>query len=237
MVAQRDGQAAMLTVLAVLTSGTARGPHGRVLSALLMALAFTLRPHPILFAPAVLSAIDEGGRLPGLPPRLAFCAVVEWLAAFAVFVAVAFSPVVLAGVVPDWLRGLRVVSYGGPYSKLTLADMRTACMGRIDVGSHLPAAGRVPGDGRNRARPLPPPGENLGTAARGSRDLQATAPGSAHLSRHAAGVDQRDGAWDCQPGGRSRVSGSTRPRGLCSPCFWPTWRPQVCPRIASGRSR
>jgi hypothetical protein len=126
VVAQRDGQAAMLTVLAVLVASTTRGRGGRILSALLMALAFTLRPHPVVFAPAVLSAIDEGARLPGEPPRQALRAVVEWLAAFAVFLAAGFAPVVLAGVVPDWLRGLRVVAYGGPYSTVTLADMLAA---------------------------------------------------------------------------------------------------------------
>ena len=61
-VAQRDWQAACLVVLALLSLQAWPGRRGRIASALLVALAFSLRPHVLLLLPAIASAIDERAR-------------------------------------------------------------------------------------------------------------------------------------------------------------------------------
>ena len=45
-----------------------------------------------------------------------------WCLWFGVFVAMAFAPLLLAGIADDLVRGLRVAAYGGPYSKATPAN-------------------------------------------------------------------------------------------------------------------
>ena len=55
----------------------------------------------------------------------------EWACAFGVFVAAGFAPLVMAGVLDDLVRGLRVASYGGPYSTLTPARGIAILLGEI----------------------------------------------------------------------------------------------------------
>ncbi|MHC5539541.1 hypothetical protein ACYOEI_15090, partial [Singulisphaera rosea] len=52
-------------------------------------------------------------------------ALVEWAVAFVVFLALAFLPLVLAGVVPDFVRGLRLVGYGSRYNQVTVSRALT----------------------------------------------------------------------------------------------------------------
>ncbi|MDG3007882.1 hypothetical protein [Paludisphaera mucosa] len=122
LVAERDWHAGLGGTLALLTLQAWPGRRGRWISALLTATAFTIRPQVVLFLPALGLATllgdgeDEPSSLRAGAARLA-----EWAFAFALFVAAGFAPLAIAGVLDDLVRGLRVVSYGGPYSTFTPA--------------------------------------------------------------------------------------------------------------------
>ena len=92
-------------------------------SALAAALALAFRPHAVLFFPALLCEVAFGTDASAAGTRSRLRAVAVWCAWFGLFAVLAFAPLVLAGIADDLLRGLRVVSYGGPYSKITPANM------------------------------------------------------------------------------------------------------------------
>lgn len=122
MTAQRDAHAALLAVLGLLAAETWPDGRGRIVSAAAMAAALTIRPHALLFLPAMAAALVE--RLPRpLDWRLSGRVLGIWALAFAGFTLVAFTPLIVAGVADDLARGLRVAAYGGPYSRATPASM------------------------------------------------------------------------------------------------------------------
>jgi hypothetical protein len=104
LVAQRDWHASFLVGLALLIPQAWPGRGGRFLSAFLAAFAATFRPHVVVFGPALLLAIDEGGRRPGEPVRKGIRAIVEWLIAFAVFLVLVYLPLIYSGILDDFLR-------------------------------------------------------------------------------------------------------------------------------------
>ena len=118
-VGERDWHAPLGGALGVLVLETWPGRRGRWLSAFLVAGAFVIRPHAVLFLPALaLAAAESADEGRGWRRRAA--PVLEWGCAFGLFVALGFAPLVVAGVLDDLIRGLRVASYGGPYSTFTL---------------------------------------------------------------------------------------------------------------------
>jgi hypothetical protein len=125
-VAQRDWQAACLVALGLLASQAWPGRAGRLAAASATGFALAFRPHVVLFLPAMVSAIDEGERRPEEPWSRAAPGVAEWALAFALCAALAFAPLVLGGIFEDFVRGLRVAAYGGPYSRATSRGMLRA---------------------------------------------------------------------------------------------------------------
>ncbi|WP_337176598.1 hypothetical protein [Paludisphaera sp.] len=120
LVAQRDWHAALGMTLALLTLQALPGRAGRWLSALLAAAAFTVRPQAVLLLPALaVVVLQGGGRERSRGPRAGAARLAEWACAFALFVVAGFAPLMIAGVMGDFVRGLRVVSVGGPYSTFT----------------------------------------------------------------------------------------------------------------------
>lgn len=115
--AQRDWHGPFCAVAALMLAEGWPGRGGRWLSALCMALALAIRPQTILLLPGLLAALDEGARGPGESPAKTVRATLEWGLALAVFLALAFAPLVLAGVLGDLLRGVRLTAYGGSYNK------------------------------------------------------------------------------------------------------------------------
>jgi hypothetical protein len=118
-VAQRDWHGPFFAVLALLALEVLPGRRGRALSAFALAIALAYRPQVLLFLPAAAvaaaeerSAVAQPGNRPAL--RLA-----EWSAAFVVSVILVFAPLVLAGVMRDFLLRLRITCYGGPYNHVT----------------------------------------------------------------------------------------------------------------------
>ncbi len=128
-VAERDWHASLCVVLGLLILEAWPGRASRVISALLAALALAIRPHVVVFLPALWAAVAEGiGRprhradrrssAPGLVRSLA-----EWSLAFGIFTAMAFAPLLIAGIADDLVRGLRVVAFGGPYNRANPATI------------------------------------------------------------------------------------------------------------------
>src|SRR5262249_38542602 len=113
------------------------GRWSRIISALAAALALSIRPHAVLFLPALASAVGEPRPESGPEGPGRARVVLEWSLWLTVFLGVLLAPLLAAGIVDDLSRGLRVASYGGPYSKVTpmgaleillvqLLDWRTA---------------------------------------------------------------------------------------------------------------
>ncbi len=129
-VAQRDWHASLCIVLGLLILQGWPGRTSRIVSALLCAAALATRPHAVLFLPAMAAAVLEGARRvdpdgarPG-PTRL----ILEWFVALVIFTAMAFAPLLIAGIADDLIQGLKVAAFGGPYNR---ANPTTA--GRVFV--------------------------------------------------------------------------------------------------------
>ena len=84
----------------------------------------------MLFLPALLVAATTGdvttrGALPAdsarITARRTIMPALEWIGAFAIFVAVGFAPVLLSGLLDDLVRGLTILRPGGSYSDVTTA--------------------------------------------------------------------------------------------------------------------
>jgi hypothetical protein len=116
--AQRDWQGPALAVMALLIAQTWPGRAGRVVSALLTAAAFSIRPQVVLFLPALLLEASTGGQR-GQALRRG----VLWLGTFAAFAALAFVPLLLNGIFGDFLQSLRRVAFGSTYNKVGLASV------------------------------------------------------------------------------------------------------------------
>jgi hypothetical protein len=168
VVAERDWHAALGATLGLLVLQGWPGRRARWLSAFLIAAASTIRPHVVLFLPALGYAAatapaesDAGaepvaqGRFTGAGARR----LLEWGFAFGLFAAAGFAPLVVAGVLDDLVRNLGVVSYGGPYSTFT-ADRALSILSeeirRLPTAALVLALAfmslRSPGDLRGPAR-------------------------------------------------------------------------------------
>ncbi|SIO43804.1 hypothetical protein SAMN05444166_4723 [Singulisphaera sp. GP187] len=120
---QRDWHGPFFAVVALLTVQSWPGRIGRLVSALAMALAICFRPQTILFVPAMALAIDEATRRPGESAGKTVKALLVWGSAFTLFLAASFLPLVLAGVMSDFIQGVRLTAYGGSYNRVTPASI------------------------------------------------------------------------------------------------------------------
>ena len=122
LVAQRDWHTAFLLSLSLLLMQGWPGSLTRFTSALAAALAVAMRPHAVLFLPALIWEVAYGVDASGLTSFKRLRNVGLWCFGFGVFLALAFAPLVVAGVADEFVRGLRVTAYGGAHNKATLAD-------------------------------------------------------------------------------------------------------------------
>lgn len=109
--AQRDGQAPLFAIAAVLVAQAWPSRGGRWASGLLWAVGLTFRPQVALFGPALLLAVIISNR--------SVRAVFEWGLAVAIGLALGSSPLVACALFDDFLDGLRLVSFGGRYNSVT----------------------------------------------------------------------------------------------------------------------
>jgi hypothetical protein len=119
-VGQRDWHAPFFAVLGLLAAETWPGRPGRWASAIGFALAFSIRPQPVLLLPAMLSALDEGARPTGDESwRRWVGASLEWGILLAIGLVLVFAPLWLSGIGRDFLRGVRLAAYGQPYNRFS----------------------------------------------------------------------------------------------------------------------
>jgi hypothetical protein len=118
---ERDWHTALLVCLGLMLSQAWPGRRSRIVSALAMAMAISIRPHAVLFLPALASAIAEHAPASATTWTTMARPVLAWAGWLVVFLVAAFAPLIAAGIADDWIRGLRVAAYGGPYSRVTPA--------------------------------------------------------------------------------------------------------------------
>jgi hypothetical protein len=118
LVAQRDWHATLLVALGLFALEARRDRVGLVMSGLTFAFALTIRPHPIVFLPAVLSAIDENARQADEPWSRTIKAIAIWSGVVMLGMLAGAAPVVLAGVGDDFVRWSRLAWFGGDYNRV-----------------------------------------------------------------------------------------------------------------------
>lgn len=114
---QRDWQAPLLGLASVMAVGMARG-WGVAASAVLFGLALSIRPQVAVMGPAVFMALRPNGdgttrdwlRRAGAWSGLVGLVVAAWL-----------LPLARAGILDDFLRGIRMAAYGGSYNQASPA--------------------------------------------------------------------------------------------------------------------
>jgi hypothetical protein len=118
---QRDWHTALLATVGIMIMQAVPGPRPRAAAALTTAIALAIRPHAVLFVPALVAAAVEQGdsSRSGWPASVRNA--IKWILMLGIFSAILFAPLFLAGIADDLAKGLRVASYGGPYSKVTPA--------------------------------------------------------------------------------------------------------------------
>jgi hypothetical protein len=119
MTGERDWHTALLVCVGIMAAQAWPCRLSRIVSAFTTALALAIRPHAILFLPALAAAVAEPRPNSEPVPNKTTRVVVEWFLWLSILLAMVFAPVVWAGIADDWLRGLRVPIYGGPYSTAT----------------------------------------------------------------------------------------------------------------------
>lgn len=115
---QRDWHGPLLMVMGLMAAECGSGWGGRIVSALLAALALSFRPQVVLLVPAMMLAVARPGTEPGRSRWEPAKAVLAWGLAFGLFTALAFVPLVEAGIVEDFLRGVRLTMYGSRYNQV-----------------------------------------------------------------------------------------------------------------------
>lgn len=111
--AQRDWHGPVLAIVGTLLAQAFPGRTSRLVAALLTAFGLIIRPQAILLLPAQAWVVGGAARS---RDRSAIAAVAEWGIVLAAGVGLGFLPLVLAGVWPDFLKSLKVVSYGNKYN-------------------------------------------------------------------------------------------------------------------------
>jgi hypothetical protein len=123
--AQRDGHAALFAVLAILAAECRAGRGGTWLSGALAAFAFVIRPQTAVLWPAIAWAnhaaaravpVRSGSRK-GMSPSVR--PTVAWVLALSVGIGVGFAPLLFAGLLPDFARGVRHAAPGSAYYRVT----------------------------------------------------------------------------------------------------------------------
>ncbi len=137
LAAQRDWHATLSAALGIFALEAIPGRRGRLLSALGLAIALSIRPHVIVLFPAYLLAIDESARPSDGDWSLTRRAVLEWAAMLAGFLVIAFAPLIAAGIVDDFVRGLREAAPGGKYNRLTGAVLLSRMVDQLTAHTVL----------------------------------------------------------------------------------------------------
>lgn len=137
-VAQRDWQGPLLVAVGLLAIQALPGWRGWLPSAWLVALAFAIRPHVLLFLPALALAIIQES---GPPWRDRARALAGWSLAFLFGVALAFAPLIADGLLDDLARGIRIVRAKGGYDRTTFPGVLDGVLRQLGLPGFRPIAG------------------------------------------------------------------------------------------------
>jgi len=120
LVAQRDWHAALLAAGSLLFIQRGNGRTIALLvSATLMGLAFIIRPHVVLFFPAIGLALwleRPGDPSGSSAPASVWKRLLLWGFGSALIVLIGFLPLILSGLIDDLVNAIRTVSYGTRYA-------------------------------------------------------------------------------------------------------------------------
>jgi hypothetical protein len=125
--AQRDWHGPLFAAASILIAQAWPGRHvGRSISALVFAIGFGIRPHVVLFVPAIWYSIASGtaARYEAAPDAArgagrAMRALLEWCVICGLGLAALFAPLFVAGTFGNFLASLRQVGPGSYYSQLS----------------------------------------------------------------------------------------------------------------------
>jgi hypothetical protein len=164
LVAQRDWHGPLLVVLGLMLVQAWPGLFVSMACGLLFGLAFVIRPHVLLFTPAVVLGValttSPGPALRDFARwRHARSGVLlAWVVAAFVGVAAGFAPLAAQGLLGDFLRGLRQASHGR-YSQYPVSPIWTLIVQlrsfRLTMGSALAVASAFAGPSGIRRPALP----------------------------------------------------------------------------------
>jgi hypothetical protein len=120
---QRDWHGPFFLMLGLLFADGWPGRASRLFAALAAAVGFVFRPQVVLLFPALALAVAQGiwtARVPGKPVARTARGLVVWGMLLAGFVVLAFAPIMAAGLIGDFLRGIRLTFYGSRYNLVGL---------------------------------------------------------------------------------------------------------------------
>jgi hypothetical protein len=120
--AQREWHASFCVVVGLLWLQARPGQMSRLVMAAGLAAALCFRPQAVLFVLAVGSALIEEARSGGASWSQVAKRVLGWSVICAIALGIAFAPLILAGVLGDFVRSLRPAGYGGSYNRVTLSS-------------------------------------------------------------------------------------------------------------------
>jgi hypothetical protein len=121
MIGERDWHSSVLAVVAIMMVQAWPGRRSRIASALALALAVATRPQAVFFVPAAVTAIAVQLVRKAADRMVVARGLLEFAVAFTGLFAVAFAPVVIAGVFGDFLVAMRRAAYGGVRNPLSVA--------------------------------------------------------------------------------------------------------------------
>jgi hypothetical protein len=105
--AERESQAAVLTLSCLMMPAIWAGHGGRVSSALAFGLALLIRPQVVVLLPAILLSVDRSARPPGAPWHQALGACPAWGLISGLTFAAGLLPLVVNGILVDFWRNLQ----------------------------------------------------------------------------------------------------------------------------------
>lgn len=137
LTAQRDWHAGGLSVMALMAVQAWPNRRGRLASVILLAMAASVRPQVVLFVPAWWIALRGDGEDRRVVERLG------WVALLGLATAATLAPLAWQGLLGDFLGRLRLVAYGGEYSKTSLGTVRVELVRELMEFAYLAMAGGV----------------------------------------------------------------------------------------------
>ena len=118
-VGQRDWHGPFFVILGLLAQQARPGRGGRIAAALALAAGLAYRPQLVLLLPATVLGVVAGAHRPGEPWDRAIRPLGEWAVAFAGSLVLVFGPLIVHGVLDDFVLRLNVTRYGGTYNQAT----------------------------------------------------------------------------------------------------------------------